>query len=116
MDWHHEGDRIHTANESAQPVAEARIGRTRGGCIDIKRVHVDSPFKRQGLAEMTMLTVVDYFREHRLKVITTCPYARGWFDENRAATPISWLTAPAIRPLRAEATGLARRSGLSDPC
>lgn len=48
----------------------------------IDHTEVSEDFKGQGLGKKMLLALVDYVREHNIKVIPLCPYAKSVFDKD----------------------------------
>ncbi|UBM60580.1 N-acetyltransferase [Marinilongibacter aquaticus] len=46
----------------------------------IDHTEVNPDFKGQGVGKELLLTLVDYVREHKIKVIPLCPFAKSMFE------------------------------------
>ena len=46
--------------------------------IDLQHTEVPPSDRNQGVADALVLAAVAYAREHRLRVIPTCPYVQAW--------------------------------------
>lgn len=42
---------------------------------------VDKTYEGKGLGRFLVKTVVDYAREHKIKILPLCPYAKAVFDK-----------------------------------
>lgn len=82
MDWNFSEGRIYSNNEHGDLITEATYETHKNGVINIDHVYVNPEYRGQGIAEKTMLTVVDYIRKNNLKVTATCSYASAWFTKH----------------------------------
>lgn len=63
--------------------------------IDLLHTEVPLPDRNRGIADTMVRAALAYAREHRLRVIPTCPYVRGWFKrhpEHRVALGVDRST------------------------
>ncbi len=82
MNWSYMVDKILSLDNDGKIISEVDFVKKDVSTIDIKRVYVNPEFRGQGVADKTMLTVVDYLRNYKLKAIPTCSYANSWFHKN----------------------------------
>lgn len=81
MEWNFIEGRIYSNNEQGELITEATY-QTHNGVITVDHVYVNPNYRGQGIAEKTMLAVVDYIRQHKLKVSATCSYASAWLAKH----------------------------------
>jgi predicted GNAT family acetyltransferase len=82
MEWNFSEGRIYSNNEKGELITEATYETLENNVINVDHVYVNPEYRGQGIAEKTMLTVVNYIRQHNLKVIATCSYASAWFGKH----------------------------------
>lgn len=82
MEWTYETGRIYSMDDQNELIAEATYVTQDNGDINIDHVYVNPKLRGQGIADQTMLTVVDYLREKKIKATATCSYANTWFQRN----------------------------------
>lgn len=82
MEWNFSDGRIYSNNEQGNLITEATYESLENSVINVDHVYVNPDYRGQGIAEKTMLAVVDYIRKHNLKVTATCSYASSWFTKH----------------------------------
>lgn len=82
MEWNFSEGRIYSNNEKGELITEATYETLANNVINVDHVYVNPEYRGQGIAEKTMLAVVDYIRKHNLKVSPTCSYASAWFGKH----------------------------------
>ncbi len=85
MIWKYEEGRIYSTDEDGRLMSEANYVHRDENEIDIEHVYVDPNLRGQGVAGQTMLTVVEYLRDHGMKATASCSYANTWFQKNAEA-------------------------------
>lgn len=67
--------------EAGERVAEMAIG-ILGENLTVYHTEVSEKLKGQGVATKLLATMVQYAREHKLKVIALCPYVNAQFKRH----------------------------------
>jgi uncharacterized protein len=67
--------------EAGERIAEMAIG-VSGTNLTVYHTEVADKLKGQGVAPKLLSTMVDYAREHHLKVIPLCPYVQAQFKRH----------------------------------
>ncbi len=67
--------------EAGERLAEMAIGIS-GGNLTVYHTEVSDKLKGQGVASKLLATMVDYARQHKLKVIALCPYVLAQFKRH----------------------------------
>jgi uncharacterized protein len=67
--------------EAGKRIAEMVIGIS-GNNLTVYHTEVSDQLKGQGIASKLLSTMVDYAREHNLKVIALCPYVNAQFKRH----------------------------------
>ncbi|MDF2609434.1 MAG: putative acetyltransferase [Lachnospiraceae bacterium] len=83
MNWKYEDGRIYSTDEQGELLSEATYIQNQPEEIIINHVYVNPSLRGQGVADQTMLVVIDYLRKKNLKAAATCPYASAWFQRNK---------------------------------
>lgn len=68
-------------DEAGERLAEMAIGIS-GGNLTVYHTEVSDKLKGQGVASKLLATMVDYARQHKLKVIALCPYVLAQFKRH----------------------------------
>jgi predicted GNAT family acetyltransferase len=74
--------RIYSTEANNELIAEATYITKKNDELIVDHVYVNPNYRGQGIADKIMLVVVDYVREHNLKVSATCSYASAWFSKH----------------------------------
>lgn len=82
MEWNYGEGRIYSNNEQGNLITEATYETLENNVINVDHVYVNPEYRGQGIAEKTMLAIIDYIRKHNLKVTATCSYASTWFAKH----------------------------------
>ncbi len=82
MEWKYEEGKIFSKNEQGEIIAEADYLNMKNGMVDIEHVYVSPEYRGKGIAQQTMLAVVEYLRKEKLKATASCSYANAWFKKN----------------------------------
>lgn len=77
---HNQAERQFLIQDSGKLIAEMTYSITRESLYIIDHTFVDENYRGQGLAEQLMSTVVEYAREHDIKLIPLCPFAKKQFE------------------------------------
>ncbi len=67
--------------EAGERLAEMAIGIS-GENLTVYHTEVSDKLKGQGVASKLLATMVDYARQHKLKVIALCPYVLAQFKRH----------------------------------
>jgi uncharacterized protein len=67
--------------ESGKRIAEMAIG-IAGGNLTVYHTQVSDELQGQGVAGKLLTTMVEYARQHNLKVIALCPYVNAQFKRH----------------------------------
>lgn len=70
-----------TINEGDEHLAEMAVGIT-GQNLIVYHTEVSPKLKGQGIGARLLAHMVDYARQHRLKVVPLCPYVHGQFEKH----------------------------------
>jgi uncharacterized protein len=62
--------------------AELVYARAGDDAIDLQHTMVPPADRNRGVADTMVRAALAYAREHRLRVIPTCPYVRAWFTRH----------------------------------
>jgi predicted GNAT family acetyltransferase len=82
MEFQFSEGRIYSTEVNGELVAEATYITKNQEEIIVEHVYVNPNYRGQGIADKIMLVVVDYVRDHKLKVAATCSYASAWFTKH----------------------------------
>lgn len=82
MDWNYSEGRIYSNNEQGELITEATY-QTHNNVINVEHVYVNPNYRGQGIAEKTMLAVVDFIKTHNIKATASCSYASAWFEKHK---------------------------------
>lgn len=82
MNWNYKENQIVSVDENGTIISQVDFVKKNNDTIDIEHVYVSPEYRGQGVAGKTMLTVVEYLREQKLKATASCSYANGWFHKN----------------------------------
>jgi predicted GNAT family acetyltransferase len=82
-------------NENDEQIAEMQIGIS-GNDMTVYHTEVLPKAEGKGLAKKKLLTMVDYARKNKLKVIALCPYVHAQFKRHKDEYSDIWKNDPAI--------------------
>lgn len=82
MNWTYKENQILSLDESGEIISKVDFTKIEDNMIDIEHVYVSPEYRGQGVADKTMLTVIDYLKEKNLKATASCSYANSWFSKN----------------------------------
>ena len=82
MNWKYSESKISGLDDNGELMAEADFINGNDGVIDINHIYVSPKYRGQGMADKTMLTMVDFLREKNLQATASCSYANSWFSKN----------------------------------
>ncbi|WP_195571299.1 GNAT family N-acetyltransferase [Paenibacillus sp. 1001270B_150601_E10] len=77
---HNQAERQFFIQDNGKLIAEMTYSITRESLYIIDHTFVDENYRGQGLADQLMSTVVEYAREHDIKLIPLCPFAKKQFE------------------------------------
>lgn len=84
MVWKYKEEKIYSVDENGDLMTEAHYIVKGNGVINIDHIYVEPQFRGQGLADKTMIAMVDYLREKKWKATATCTYASAWFKKHES--------------------------------
>lgn len=82
MNWSYKENQIFSLDNNGEVISKVDFTKVDENTIDIEHVYVSPEYRGQGVADKTMLAVVDYLREKKLKATASCSYANSWFSKN----------------------------------
>ncbi len=82
MNWNYKENQIFCVDNNGDTISQVDYSKLDNNTIDIEHVYVSPEYRGRGVADKTMLAVVDYLKENRLKATASCSYASSWFNKN----------------------------------
>ena len=81
LKWDNDQRGAFVIEEGNERIAEMAIGLSDKN-LTVYHTEVSDKLKGQGVAAKLLSTMVDYAREHKLKVIALCPYVLAQFEKH----------------------------------
>jgi len=82
MEFTKDSNRIYSADENGDVIAEVTFPNTRDGAVTINHTFVDSSLRGQGVASQLISAAYDTIKAGGKKAYATCAYAIKWFEEH----------------------------------
>lgn len=82
MIWNYKENQISSVDDKGETISEVDFVKSDNNSIDITHVFVSPEYRGQGVADNTMLAVVEYLRNQNLKATASCSYANSWLNKN----------------------------------
>jgi predicted GNAT family acetyltransferase len=81
LKWENDQRGAFVIEEGGERIAEMALGLSDKN-LTVYHTEVSDKLKGQGVASKLLSTMVEYAREHKLKVIALCPYVRAQFERH----------------------------------
>ena len=98
MDFHHTKDGeqgLFTAQQGGQKAGEVSYFTSGADTIVLNHTEVTDAFQGQNLGKQLVDQVVDYARQHNLKIVPQCSYAHKLFEKHDRYADVWQRESPA---------------------